>query len=216
MKEKKIKFVKKKTFYPFPVYEFNLPAGWSCPHAKDCKIMVDRESGKFNTIGKKFRCYAASSERFPAVRESRWKNFEGVKQLLKEGKDLEVPKEATHIRIHSSGDFFSQEYFDMWLRVCRNNPNVKFWAFTKSIGFWVNRLGEIPSNLTLQASKGSYQDELIEKHNLKFAEVFTDIEDARESGLPIDTDDSYAMEGEQSFALLDNNKYSKKSKLTTK
>jgi len=208
-----MRFIKKKTFYPFTVWEFNLPAGWSCPYAKDCKICVDRKTGKFNTIGKVFRCYAASSERFPGVRESRWNNFEEVKQLLKEKKDLEIPKEATHIRIHSSGDFFSQEYFDMWLRVCRKNPNVKFWAFTKSIQFWVNRLDEIPSNLTLQASKGSFQDDLIEKYNLKFAQVFGDIEEARKSGLPIDTDDSYAMNGNQSFALLDNSKYSKKIKI---
>ena len=203
-----MKFIKKKTFYPFPVYEFNLPAGHSCPYAKDCKIMVDRKTGKFNTIGTKFRCYAASAERFPAVRESRWNNFEAMAR----GEDIVLPKNATHVRIHSSGDFFSQKYFDKWLEVCRNNSKVKFWAFTKSIQFWVNRLGKIPKNLTLQASKGSKQDNLIDKYNLKYAEVFTDIKKAKESGLPIDVDDTYAMSGKQSFALLDNNKYSKKKR----
>ena len=202
-----MKFVKKKTFYPFPVYEFNLPAGHSCPFAKDCKIKVDRETGKFETIGKVFRCYAASAERFPAVRKSRWDNFEGIKK----GDEIIIPKDATHIRIHSSGDFFSQEYFDQWLDVCRKNPKVKFWAFTKSIPFWVARLNEIPNNLTLQASIGSYKDDLTKQYNLKFAQVFSDKDEAIASGLPIDTDDSYAMSGIQSFALLDNNKYSKKN-----
>lgn len=205
-----MKFIKKKTFYGFPVYEWNLPAGWSCPFARDCKIMVGRENGKMNIMGEKFRCYAAMSERFPAVREMRWKNYEEVIDLLKEDKVLEIPKGATHIRIHGSGDFFSQKYFDMWLEVCRRNPDVKFWAFTKSVEFWVNRLGEIPENLTLQASKGGYLDKLIDKYNLKYAEVFTDIGEALKSGLPIDTDDTYAMDGDESFALLDNNKYSKK------
>ena len=51
---------------------------------------------------------------------------------------------------------------------------------------------------------------MIDKYNLKYAEVFTDIGKALESGLPIDTDDTYAMDGDESFALLDNNKYSKK------
>jgi hypothetical protein len=69
-----VEFINKKSFYPFPVYEFNLPAGHSCPFAKDCKVSVDKETGKFNKIGTKFRCYAASSERFPAVRKSRWEN----------------------------------------------------------------------------------------------------------------------------------------------
>ena len=200
-----MKFQIRKTFYPFPVYEFNLPAGHSCPYAKDCKVMVDRKTGKAKRTGGKIRCYASASERFPAVRESRWKNFEYVKN----GSKIQVPKEATHVRIHGSGDFFSQEYFDHWLDVCKENPNVNFWAFTKSIMFWVNRINNIPSNLTLQASKGSMQDYLIEKYNLKYAEVFTDIKDVPQ-GIPIDTDDTLAMSGNISFALLDNFKYSKK------
>ena len=202
-----MKFQKKKTYYPFPVYEFNLPTGHSCPFAKDCKIKVDRETGKFDTIGKVYRCYAASAERFPGVRKSRWTNY---KDMLK-GKAIEIPKDATHIRIHSSGDFFSQKYFDTWLKVARQNPNVKFWAFTKSIQFWVNRLDVIPKNFTLQASKGSIQDNLIKEYDLKFAEVFPTLESIPK-GMPIDTDDSLAMSGDKSFALLDNFSPSKKKK----
>ena len=204
-----MKFQIRKTFYPFPVHEFNLPAGHACPYAKDCKTSVNRETGKF-TKGehRKFACYAASAERFPAVRNSRWENFESIKR----GDEIVIPKGATHVRIHGSGDFFSQDYFDKWLKVCRDNPSVKFWAFTKSVQFWVNRLKEIPVNLTLQASKGGYQDDLIEKHNLKYAEVFLDINEIPD-GMPIDVDDTYAMEGTKSFALLENNKYSKKKSI---
>lgn len=46
-----ITFVKNDTYYLVPTYEFNLPAGHSCPFAKDCKIKVGRYSGKFETIG---------------------------------------------------------------------------------------------------------------------------------------------------------------------
>jgi hypothetical protein len=145
-----IKFQLRKTFYPFPVYEFNLPAGHSCPFASACKIKVDRNTGKFETIGTGFRCYAASAERFPAVRAARWENFEAVLQ----GQPIILPKNAAHIRIHGSGDFFSQACFDVWLGITKNNPDIKFWAFTKSIQFWVNRLSEIPSNFILQASRG--------------------------------------------------------------
>jgi len=206
-----IQFQKKKTFYPFPVYEFNLPAGHSCPYARDCKIKVDRITGKFERTGTKFRCYASSAERFPSVRKARWANFDA---MLK-GEDIIVPSGATHVRIHGSGDFFSQVYFDKWLEVCRQNPSVKFWAFTKSIQFWVDRLGKIPNNLTLQASKGSLQEDLIEKYGLKYAEVFTDIQDVPK-GMPIDVDDSHAMQGTASFALLDNFKYSKKEREGTR
>jgi len=201
-----MKFQKKTKYYPMTVWEFNLPAGHSCPFAKECKVKVDRITGKFENLSTTFRCYAASAERFPGVRKSRWENFEDVKA----GKPIIIPKKATHIRIHSSGDFFSQEYFDRWLEVCRQNPKVKFWAFTKSVPFWIARKNEIPDNLTLQASYGGLRDDLIEKHNLKFAKVFASKEKAVRAGLPIDVDDSYAMDGKTSFALLDNHKYSKK------
>lgn len=200
-----LKFIKKKTYYPFPVYEFNLPAGHSCPMAGECKIMVDRITGKFNIIGKGYRCYAATSERFPGVRESRWKNFEEVLKT----RQIELPKDATHIRIHGSGDFFSQWYFDLWLQLAIDNPRIKFWAYTKSIRLWVERIGQIPPNLTLQASYGSIDDHLIEKHNLKYAKVFKNKDEAIASGLPIDYDDALAMNGTQSFALLDNFSYKK-------
>jgi hypothetical protein len=34
-------------------------------------------------------------------------------------------------RIHVSGDFFSVGYLDIWNRIARKNPSVKFFAFTK-------------------------------------------------------------------------------------
>ena len=197
-----IKFQKRKTYYPFPVYEFNLPTGHSCPHARDCLVRVDRFTGKFTIIGKKFFCYASKAERFPAVRKSRWMNLEAMRN----GEDIVIPKDATHIRIHGSGDFFSQEYFDKWMYVAQNNPKVRFWAFTKSITFWCNRLQSIPSNFTLQASRGSDED-----YKLKYAEVFSSRKDVPPS-LEIDYDDSHAMTGDKSFALLDNNKNKKKAK----
>lgn len=34
-------------------------------------------------------------------------------------------------RIHSSGDFFSDSYADMWYRIARQFPEIRFLAFTK-------------------------------------------------------------------------------------
>ena len=38
------------------------------------------------------------------------------------------------IRLHSSGDFFSKKYIDMWTRIVRRYPAIQFWAYTRS---WV-------------------------------------------------------------------------------
>lgn len=198
-----------KGYYPFPVWEFNLPAGWSCPFATACLTKADRVTGR-QTNGdlQEFKCYAAVVERYPAVRDVRWRNFDALRNKKKTQMSAmllkALPHTATHVRIHGGGDFFNQEYFDAWLAVCEALPNTVFWAFTKSIGYWVARLDRIPGNLTLQASYGGRQDDLIEKHGLKYAKVFKSLAEVEASGLPLDVDDTLAMSGTQSFALLDN------------
>lgn len=39
------------------------------------------------------------------------------------------------IRIHSSGDFYSQLYVSWWRRIIENAPDVSFWCYTRS---WTN------------------------------------------------------------------------------
>ena len=101
-----------------------------------------------------------------------------------------------------SGDFYSQKYFDMWLKICKDNPTVEFWAYTKSLNYWVNRLNEIPYNLILTASMGGKHDRLIELHGLKNVEIIKKKEQAK--GRPIDTCDDQARKPKVNFCLLDN------------
>ena len=115
-----------------------------------------------------------------------------------------IPEKATAVRIHGSGDFFSQDYFDKWLQVCRDNPDVEFWAFTKSLKYWVNRIDSIPDNLVLTASYGGLEDYLIFGRRLKCCRVYKSEHDVPEY-MNIDTDDKWARVKHVSFALLDNN-----------
>lgn len=194
-------------YYKDRVYEFNLPAGHTCPQAHECLMKADRETGKMeNGPAQRFRCYAAAAERFPGVREARWRNLEAVKRA----KDIvelihpAIPKRADRIRIHGSGDFFKQSYFDAWVEIARLNPDKLFWAFTKSVHFWVERKDDIPTNFIMQASRGGKKDSLIDQHSLKSATVYRTLAEALESGLPIDFDDTYACSNQGSFALVDN------------
>ena len=194
-----MKFIKNKKYYTGEVYEFNLPVGTTCPFANECKVTVDRVTGKFDIKRGMFKCYAAAAERFPSARQHRWNNYESMKI----GLIPELPNDAKNVRIHASGDFFSQNYFDRWLLVARNNPDVNFWAFTKSVNYWVARLGQIPANLILTASWGGLHDSLIDQYHLKSARVVKSVDEA--AGMPIDTNDDYARLPNVSFCLLDNN-----------
>lgn len=118
---------------------------------------------------------------------------------------ISLPDKATTIRIHVSGDFFNQAYFDAWMIVARFNPNVHFYAYTKSVNYWVAYLDagyKIPTNVNLTASYGGRHDDLINKHNLKSVEVVFHPQQALTMGLEIDHDDSLAKHGRENFAIL--------------
>ena len=193
-----MKFLRKKGYYTGIVYEWNLPSGHTCPFADECLVKVDRGTGKFNDKSQLYKCYSAVQERFPAVRNHRWKNFDFVLG----GGVPELPKKADSIRIHMSGDFYNQKYFDMWLGICKNNHKKEFWAYTKSLKYWVKRIDDIPNNLILTASRGGRNDYLIDKYNLKNVTIIKNEADAVNG--PIDTNDDWARTPKINFYLLDN------------
>jgi hypothetical protein len=208
--EKRLRFTAAgKAYYKVRVYEFNLPAGWSCPCAVQCLVKADRMTGRHkNGEQIEYKCYAAVAERFPSVREYRWANFDMLRRMTKQemidALTVALPSKATHIRIHGSGDFFNQDYFDAWLAIAQANPLVRFWAYTKSIRYWVARINSVPENLILQASYGGRDDALIATHALKYVRVVASREEADDAGLPVCVADDLAMSGSASFALIDN------------
>ena len=192
------------------IYTFSLPAGWSCPGAKDClsrALLKDEKYSIKDGPNTRFRCFAATQEVvYRGVREQRQYNYD----LLRKCSSLEqsalilksVPKDATVIRIHVSGDFYNEDYLKSWILVAAAYPKVTFYAYTKSLQYWVKNLKYIPKNLKLNASKGGKYDSLIERHKLKYAEVVFTEQEAIDKGLEIDHDDSHAFLQDKPFALL--------------
>jgi hypothetical protein len=191
------------------VYTLALPAGWSCPFALHCLARADRATGHL-TDGPavQFRCHEASIEAVrPNVRDSRWRNWELLRaaktaprmaQLLTDS----LPRRARKVRFDVAGDFFSQAYFDAWLLVARAHPDRLFYGYTKSLPYWIARLGQIPGNMVLTASRGGRHDALIAHYGLRSSRVVFSEADAAGLGLPIDHDDSHAQQPGGDFALL--------------
>jgi len=88
------------------------------------------------------------------------------------------------------------------LNVAINNPLIVFYAYTKCLNFVVKYKKYIPSNLRFTASKGGKLDHLIGKHHIKCAEVVFSVNEAEQKNLEIDHDDTHAITGKDSFALL--------------
>jgi hypothetical protein len=200
------------------IFTFSLPAGHACPFANDCLSKADKLTGKLTDgPNTQFRCFAASAEAvYPNVRLARWHNFDLLKKLNSvKAADLilaSLPKKANIVRIHVSGDFFNESYFLAWLQVAKLRPNVLFYAYTKSLIYWVNYIKDIPSNLVLNASEGGKLDAQISEHGLKFAKVVYSPEEAEKLGLSIDHTDEAAYKTKESFALLIHGQQPKGSK----
>lgn len=135
---------------------WNLPALTTCPNS---------------TPNCRKNCYAVKSEnRFPNAARSRILNklesLEGdfVGRMIHtiyhyinkpSWKDKKI-----YFRIHESGDFYSQEYFNNWIDIASYfnelpiyyGIEIVFLAYTKSFDFVLNRYGAIPDNLIIRAS----------------------------------------------------------------
>ena len=194
---------------------YDNPAMFTCPFAKDCKEGVNPETGKLIVNpNAKFRCFAATSELISAAaRRKRWHNFNLLNQAKTtlKMKELiiasinanELTKKAPKMRIHSSGDFFNQAYFNAWLAVANAMPEKTFYAYTKSLPFWVKKINEIPENFHLTASAGGTHERLIEKHNLKHVIIVFSEQEAIDKNVEIDHDDSHCYNTKvRKFALL--------------
>lgn len=195
------------------VVTFSLPAGKTCPGASECKSMAIEVDGKRiikDGRSTKFRCFAASQEvLYTNTYRARLHNLNLIKSVIRSvPKTTELilsslPSNAKYVRVHVSGDFFTQNYFDAWLETARSKPDVLFYAYTKSIPFWVTRINEVPTSFVLTASWGGKFDYMLEQNPwLRSARVVYSEAEANELGLAIDHDDSLAMTHGPDFALL--------------
>lgn len=102
------------------VLVWNLPPVVCCPGASECLSF----------------CYNADerTDKFPIEKWcinwfwTLYKPHETLLYIDKQIKSITRPV----IRIHSSGDFYSNEYIEMWIELISRNPQAKFWAYTRS------------------------------------------------------------------------------------
>lgn len=138
---------------------FGLPSGkaFSCPGATSvCETI----------------CYAGRLEKvFKGIRDVITSNYEQLLATDKAGMILLLDEMITEFvadcekrgaeklfRIHWDGDFFNEEYTYAWREVILMNPDVQFWAYTRS-DFAVPILIDIP-NLGFYFSADSANKEL--------------------------------------------------------
>lgn len=144
---------------------FDIVAGFSCVKASICKTFADEITGKLTKVGRVV-CFASRGETFaPSVRRLRWGNY---RALLECGKDIDkiynlilshIPDKVKIIRIHSSGDFYSFEYFMAWLKVAQTRTDITIFGYTKVLDYAIKVIQDLPVNFFVNYSYGSLDDE---------------------------------------------------------
>ena len=194
------------------VFSLDLPAGHSCLFAKDCLSKAVLRGNKPRIQDGqhcKFRCYAASIEVLcPNVYYIHQHNYNAIRscRTVSQLVDLilnSIPPKCGILRYHASGDFFSSIYFRAALEVAHRRPDILFYGYTKNIPALLKYQGLFPPNLRLVASYGGTYDHLIPRYGGSSIFVVRSLQEAKEKGLPIDSDDSHAaLSNGKPFAIM--------------
>lgn len=141
----------------------------TCPNAGACALGCYAQAGAY-----RFSNVAATFERRLALTRSA--EFEAT--ILAELRR----KRVSVLRVHDSGDFYSEEYARRWFAVMRAAPKVKFYAYTKQVAMFKAMRLELPANFTLIYSFGGKQDKLIDVKRDRHSLVFETLEDLKAAG----------------------------------
>ena len=146
------------------VMNFSLPAYKTitgktvCPFAKDCIKYCYAQKGNY---------------KYPSVIKglnNRY-NLSQTDEFIPQMNATIVLERPTHVRIHDSGDFYSIKYLAKWVSIAKQNKEVIFYAYTKSIKFFTEGL-TVPTNLKVIFSEGSKIDNLIDVKKDRHARIF--------------------------------------------
>jgi hypothetical protein len=131
----------------FRVIGFGLPAVDTCPGAAACKSVCFATQGTYRFKGVR------------AVRAANWEASQNDTFVQDMIAAIRRRRSRNTVRVHDSGDFYSQEYLDSWFTIARTLPHVRFYAYTKSLH--LNFAGK-PDNFMIVQSLGGKYDKLVD------------------------------------------------------
>lgn len=150
------------------IVTFSLQAQTTCPRAGACKSYCYASKGTYNFRGVKFKraqnFTLTKSKKFVTIVTNALQQYKGAKKI---------------IRLHDSGDFYSQNYYLNWISIAIDNPTYSFYAYTKS--FAIIDMSILPTNLKIIQSVGGLDDSKINKE-LPHARIFPNLKTLKKAG----------------------------------
>ena len=159
----------------------------TCPGASACKAVCFAKQGRYVMPNVK-----AARDHNLAL--SQHANFVGMAVA-----DLGRKHSVNTVRIHDSGDFYSQEYFDKWCAIARAMPHLTFYAYTKSLHL---SLADAPANFHVTQSLGGKHDALVNLRRPHSRIFSTHADRKRARYIDGNVSDSPAIEGARRIGLV--------------
>jgi len=159
-----------KNIFNFTIPAFRTPDGQvTCPNATTCISGCYARQGAYN---------------WKPVKAKHMANFNATKHEFFVGmiiREIESKRvKPTHIRIHDSGDFYSMEYLQNWIKIAGYLPKIQFYAYTKMIS--MVKSSELPPNFKIIFSLGGREDTLINQNIDRHSRVFETLDDLIQAG----------------------------------
>lgn len=172
------------------VFNFGIPAfrskdGFStCPNAGVCAKYCYAKKGtyRFSNVTNAYEFRLAATLRSDFV--------SSMTEEIKKAK-------PSHVRIHDSGDFYSEEYYTKWEEIIKAHPTITFYAYTKQVLMFQYR--GLPDNFKVIFSLGGKLDALIDTNTMRHSKIFNDIDTLISEGYANASDNDLV-------AIADNNK----------
>ena len=157
------------------VLNFGIPAYKSetgkvtCPFADECIKYCYARKGSFrwpNTVN-------AYEKRFRIARSPDFESVMNAALLI---------KNPHFVRVHDSGDYFSEKYMDRWFSIMRANPSIKFYSYTNSVLLMKMYDKGIPDNFDYILSTDGKQRKYVDKSTDRHAVIFKTVEELESAG----------------------------------
>ena len=178
------------------IYAFDIPAyktktgKITCPFADKCVKYCYAQKGAYTWS-------PAQNKHNENYNTTKQDNFIDIIQ-----DEINRKRKITHVRVHSSGDYYSPKYLNKWVTIARNNPDTIYYSYTKSVQM-VKDLKNKPENLKIIFSEGGKQDHLIDYENDRHAKIFNNQEELLAAGyIDASGDDLKALTPNKKVGLI--------------
>ena len=128
----------------------SLPPIMTCPNCAECKFLCYDVKACLqypNTV------IDARIRNYVILKKDRNEYFNRIQEALNKR------KANKYFRWHVAGDIIDIDYFDRMVKIARDNPDFKFWTYTKNykaVNEWLDNNGgksAIPANLSVMFSE---------------------------------------------------------------